>query len=158
MKTNLTVKDFFKITFAYKNLWGGIIPMHIAGVYAVVSAIMGDWSAINWLYLALGYFCFMMLGITIGYHRYISHKSFETYAPVKYILLFFAMLAGQGSPIFWTTTHRDLHHPYSDGEKDAHSPNKGIFTSWFLWLWKIEESDIELRKIVDLLRDPVYAF
>lgn len=158
MRTNLTLKDYLKITFTYKNLWGGVVPMHIIGIYAIVSAFMGNWSPINWLYLVMGYLCFMILGITIGYHRYISHKSFETYKPVKYILLFFAMLAGQGSPIFWTTTHRDLHHPYSDGEKDPHSPNKGIFTSWFLWLWKIEESDIDRRKIIDLLRDPVYAF
>lgn len=158
MKQTLTVKEFLVRTFKYKNLWGGIIPMNLLAIYAIVSAFFGNWSNINWIYLGLGYFCFMILGITIGYHRYISHKSFETYTPIKYILLFFAMLAGQGSPVFWTATHRDLHHPYSDKEKDPHSPNKGIFTSWFLWLWKIEESDIQRRNIMDLLRDPVYAF
>ena len=139
MIKDLKFKEFLVRTFRYKNLWGGIIPMHIFGLYAIVSALLGSWNSINWIYLISGYFCFMMLGITIGYHRYISHKSFETYTPIKYILLFFAMLAGQGSPIFWTATHRDMHHPHSDKELDPHSPNKGMFTSWFLWLWKIEK-------------------
>jgi fatty-acid desaturase len=158
MRTNLKFKDYVNITFGYKNLWGGLLPMHLLGAYAIISAFMGNWQTINWLYLAAGYFCIMILGVTVCYHRFISHKSFETYKPVEYIILFFAMLAGQGSPIFWTATHRDLHHPHSDKELDPHSPNKGFFTSWFLWLWKIEESDIPSRKVIDLLRNPVYAF
>jgi len=158
MRTNLTLKEFTRITFTYKNLWGGLIPMHLFGLYAVVSAASGAWQNIFWAYLVAGYFCIMILGITMGYHRYISHKSFETYKPIEYIMLFFAMLAGQGSPIFWTATHRDLHHPFADKEKDPHTPLKGFFNSWFLWLWKIEETDINQRRIIDLLRNPLYAF
>ena len=158
MRKQLTLKDFLQITFKYKNLWGGLIPMNLIAIAAIIAAFNGVWENLYWLYLGMGYFCIMILGVTIGYHRYVSHKSFETYTPIKYIILFFAMLAGQGSPIFWTATHRDLHHPYSDGEKDPHTPSKGILTSWFLWLWKVEEKDINYKHIIDLLKNPVYAF
>jgi len=158
MRQNLTLKDYIKITASYSNLWGGLIPMHVVGIYAIITAFMGNWQTINWLYLAWGYFCIMILGVTLCYHRLISHKSFTTYKPIEYITLFFAMLSGQGSPIFWTATHRDLHHPHADKEHDPHSPKKGFFNSWFLWLWKIEERDINQRKIIDLLRNPLYAF
>jgi fatty-acid desaturase len=67
-------------------------------------------------------------------------------------------LAGQGSPIFWTAIHRNLHHKHSDEEKDPHAPNKGFFTSWFLWLWKVEEKDINYKQIVDLLKVKEYQF
>jgi stearoyl-CoA desaturase (delta-9 desaturase) len=73
-------------------------------------------------------------------------------------LLFFAGLSGQGSPIFWTSIHRGLHHPHSDGEKDPHTPKKGFFTSWFLWLWKVEEKDINYKDIIDLLKVKEYQF
>ena len=159
MRGNLSTKDFLQVTFKYKNLWGGLVPMQLLAIGAIAGGMFfGLWKDIYWLYLALGYFCIMMLGVTIGYHRYVSHRGFETWAPVKYTLLFFAMLAGQGSPVFWTATHRDLHHPYSDGERDPHTPQKGFFHSWFLWLWKIEEKDIDQRRVIDLLRDPFMAF
>lgn len=158
MLESLTFKEFVVRTFKYKTLWGGLVPMNLIAVAAIVAAFMGYWSTINWLYLALGYFCIMILGVTVGYHRYVSHKSFETWTPIRYVLLFFAGLAGQGSPIFWTATHRELHHPYSDTERDPHSPTKGVFTSWFLWLWKIEEDDINYRNIIDLLKVKEYQF
>jgi stearoyl-CoA desaturase (delta-9 desaturase) len=158
MRNKLTAKEFTTLTFKYNNIWGGLIPMNLIAVGAIISAFMGYWQNIYWLYLAMGYFCIMILGVTIGYHRYVSHKSFETYAPIKYIILFFAMLAGQGSPIFWTAIHRNLHHPHSDTDKDPHTPKKGIATSWFLWLWKVEEKDINYKHIIDLLKNPIYAF
>ena len=72
--------------------------MNIIAITAIISAFTGYWQPLYWWYLGLGYFCFMVLGITAGYHRYVSHRSFETYKPIEYILLFFAGLAGQGSP------------------------------------------------------------
>ncbi len=158
MRENLNAKDFLKITFKYKTIWGGLIPMHLFTLYAIYAAFTGSWETINWLYLALGYFCIMILGVTLAYHRMISHKAFETYTPIKYILIFFGMLSGQGSPIFWTATHRGMHHPYSDTLKDPHSPRHGFWHSWFLWLWKIEESDLSTRRVLDLVQDPFMAW
>lgn len=158
MRLDMSLKDYCKVSFRYNTLWGVLIPMHIVASYALYTAFTGSWQTINWLYLGLGYFCIMLLGITAGYHRLISHKSFETYTPIRYILLFFGMIAGQGSPIFWTVTHRGMHHPHADTAKDPHSPIHGFWHSWLLWLWKLEESDVNMRSVVDLLRDPVITF
>lgn len=157
MRQKINFLDFVKITFRYTNLWAILIPMHLLGIYAIYD-IINYWKPIFFLYIILGYFCIMILGVTIGYHRYFSHNSFQTYKPIKFILLFFGMLSGQGSPIFWITTHRYLHHLNSDKELDPHTPKKGIFTSWFLWLWKIEEKDIKGRYVFDLLKDPLLLF
>ena len=158
MRTNLSLTDFVKDTFRYNTLWGGVIPMHIAGIYAIYTAISYGFPTINWLWLALGYFCIMTLGVTAGFHRMLSHRAFETYVPIRYLLLGFGILSGQGSPIFWTVTHRNMHHPHSDTIKDPHSPIHGFWHSWFLWLWKIEETDVNPRKVVELLRDPFILF
>jgi fatty-acid desaturase len=158
MRVKLGLKEFGLVTFQYSSIWGGLIPMHLLAGYAVYLALFVGWNHVNWLYLAAGYFCIMILGITAGYHRLISHKSYETYRPVRYLLLLFGMMAGQGSPIFWTVTHRGMHHPHSDTMKDPHSPIHGFWHSWLFWLWKIEESDINIRTVTDLIRDPVIAF
>jgi fatty-acid desaturase len=155
MKKNLSIKEFIKVSLKYSSLWGGLIPLHTFGLYAAYEVYAGYFNTINWLYLGVGYFCIMLLGITAGFHRLFSHKSYTTYNPIRYLLLFFGLLAGQGSPIFWIVTHRNLHHPNSDTDKDPHSPQHGLATSWFLWLWKIEEKDINPKHAVDLFRDPV---
>lgn len=158
MKEKLGIGEFASRSLKYQTLWGGLIPMHLFAAYAIYLGFTGGWQAIYWLYIAIGYFCLMMLGVTIGYHRLISHRSFETHPIFSYLVTIFGMLAGQGSPIFWTVTHRCLHHPYSDTDRDPHTPLKGFFHSWFLWLWKIEESDMRTTKIVDLIRDPFIVF
>lgn len=158
MRTGMKLADYGKVSLQYNTIWGGLIPMHIFGIVAIVLAFTGSWQHINWLWLVIGYFCIMILGITAGYHRMISHRSFETSTPMRYMLLFFGLLAGQGSPIFWAVTHRGMHHPHSDTTRDPHSPMHGFWHSWLLWLWKIEESDINARSVVDLIRDPVISF
>jgi fatty-acid desaturase len=151
----LTLNVFFKKTLTYSSLWGILLPLQAAAIYALYTLFSAT-AYVYWLpTLIMGYFCIMILGITMGYHRLISHKSYTTSAWIKNVLLFFGVAAGQGSPLFWTAVHRGYHHPYSDTEKDPHTPQKGFFHSWFLWLWKIDESDMNLRSVVDLARDPL---
>lgn len=72
--------------------------------------------------------------ISAGYHRYFSHKSFETGNWYKYFVQFFALFANPGPVLTWASSHR-MHHAYSDTEKDPHSPAfKGFFTVYFsMW-------------------------
>lgn len=69
-----------------------------------------------------------MFGITIGYHRMISHRSFKAVPLVRYFWTLFAVLALQGGPIHWGATHR-VHHTKSDRDDDPHSP----VVNSFLW-------------------------
>ena len=101
------------------------------------------------------------LGITLCYHRLLTHRSYKTPKIVEYALTFFACSALQGGPISWVATHR-LHHKESDHEKDPHTPNEGFLWSHILWnFFNIPQFERyeEFRHMArDLDRDPVHRF
>jgi len=99
-------------------------------------------------------------GITLGYHRLLSHKSLKVPKLVEYFFVAGAYLAFEGSPIFWVVTHR-LHHRYSDHPGDPHSPVDGFFHAFISWMWapKVLITGSQSKLIApDLYRDPVYRF
>ncbi len=100
------------------------------------------------------WFIFSCLGIAIGYHRLLSHRSFETYTWVKRLLAFWGSFACQGSPVFWVAVHRGLHHPFADQVKDPHTPTKGFFYSYLSWQAHFSTSDFNPKFAIDLIRDP----
>jgi len=146
-----------KNTIHFPNLWGSIIPMQIFGVYALYEIFVGQAPSWWWAATVTGYICIKMLGISAGYHRLFSHAGYKVNIIVKRILLFFGILAGQGSPIFWIGIHRGYHHRYADKPGDAHSPKDGFWHSYIGWMFT--RSKMSIRSVVDLLRDPdmVYA-
>ncbi len=74
------------------------------------------------------------LGITLCYHRLLTHRSFKTFKPIKYFLMLCGTLAFEGDPTWWVATHR-LHHRESDQPKDPHSPvQDGFFWAHIGWL------------------------
>jgi stearoyl-CoA desaturase (delta-9 desaturase) len=102
-----------------------------------------------------------MFGITIGFHRYLAHKSFRTSRFFEGVLMITGSMALEGPLLFWVTTHR-RHHRFADGPGDPHSPNlsggglrgklKGLWYAHIPWMF----SDQESRATVfapDVLRD-----
>ncbi len=98
-------------------------------------------------------------GVTIGYHRLLTHRAFETYRPLKYLFAFLGSLAVQGPVIGWVADHRK-HHAHTDEEGDPHSPHvghgsglRGLWHAHVGWLW--EENGIADGKkyAPDLLED-----
>ncbi len=83
------------------------------------------------------------LGISLGFHRLFSHRSFATARPVEWTLMILGCMAGQNSPFYWVATHR-THHQHSDHDGDPHSPHiwagrqlrllSGFWHSHFGWL------------------------
>lgn len=146
-----------KNTMHFPNLWGSIVPMQVFGLYALYEIFVGQAPAWWWMATITGYVCIKMLGISAGYHRLFSHAGYKVNTVVKRILLFFGILAGQGSPIFWIGIHRGYHHRYADKPGDAHSPKDGFWHSYIGWMFT--RSKMSIRSVVDLLRDPdiVYA-
>ena len=61
------------------------------------------------------------LGITIGYHRLLTHRAFQTHKPIEYALAAAGSMAVQGPVIDWVADHRK-HHAHTDEEGDPHSP------------------------------------
>jgi stearoyl-CoA desaturase (delta-9 desaturase) len=99
------------------------------------------------------------LGVTIGYHRLLSHRSFSCPKLVEYFWVLGGFLAFEGSPIWWATIHR-AHHRHSDTALDPHSPRYGLANSFTGWMGeKTYAAHINpALQSKDLLNDPVYRF
>ena len=99
-----------------------------------------------------------MFGITAGYHRYFSHRSYETSRAFQFVLGCLGTMAAQKGPLWWAAHHR-RHHRYSDTVEDVHSPVvRGFWWShvgWFLCR-KYEKTDVQL--IRDFVRYPELQF
>ena len=81
----------------------------------------------------------LLVGVELGYHRYLSHRSFKTGRVMKFILISLGCLSLQHSPLWWRTHHLN-HHKYSDRMGDPHSPKFGFINSYFIWLYKRVEN------------------
>lgn len=141
----------FKNIISQPNLWAGVVPMHLFGLWAIFnfSSAPNFW----WLGFVIGYVLIMMLGISACYHRLMSHKGFQVSRPIKIFMLWCATLGGQGSPVFWVTVHRGYHHRLSDRPGDPHSPKDGFWHAYILWMFKITEEDLNPKYAIDVLKD-----
>lgn len=146
----------FKNILTQPNLWAGVIPMHLLGIYAIYNISSApEWG---WLAFVIGYICIMMLGIGACYHRLLSHKGFTVSRPMKLFMLWCAAIGSQGSPIFWVTVHRGYHHRFTDIVGDPHSPKDGFWHAYILWMFKITEADLNPKFAIDVLKDKDAVF
>lgn len=99
---------------------------------------------VDWLDVTLMFTLYVIsgLGITIGFHRMLTHKSFETSRPLKALFLIMGCMALEGDPISWASTHIQ-HHAHSDDEEDPHSPLEGLWHSHVGWLFT-HKNNIEM--------------
>ena len=119
---------------------------------------------VNWQDLVLLGVLYMAVsfGVTIGYHRYLTHSGFKANRVVKGILIVLGTMGFQGGAISWAANHR-LHHAYSDQEGDIHSPQlsrnmvRGFFHAQIGWLLGNERADPE-KWTKDLLKDGDVVF
>lgn len=101
------------------------------------------------------YYIAALIGISIGYHRYFTHRSFNTTPRIEVLMLFFGRICGGRSVLTWAAVHR-MHHANSDTEKDPHSPK--FVGAWNVLTssWKVQT--IPRKHIVDLLKNPRVRF
>lgn len=107
------------------------------------------------LYLLTGLF-----GITLSYHRQLSHRSFTTPKWLEYTLAYCGVLAGEGDPMEWVSAHR-YHHVHTDTPLDPHSPFEGFWWSHMGWLLdnQVTLSRVgEAANMSDLECQPFYQF
>lgn len=98
------------------------------------------------------------IGVCLGFHRLLTHRSFQTYKPLEYIITTCGALSLQGSPIFWVGTHR-MHHRDSDTDGDPHSPKHGFDWSHMLWCVTGDPLGRDPRELArDMERDPVHRW
>jgi stearoyl-CoA desaturase (delta-9 desaturase) len=154
----IKMTGIIKNILSVKHLWGGIVPLHLFGIYAIYDLFFG--TAPTWwlISFSIGYFLMNVMGVAIGYHRLCSHRGFEVSRPVKLFLLYCGLISAQGSAIFWAGVHRGGHHKNSDTALDPHNPEDGFFHSLVLWQFRLSDGDVKVRPIVDLLRDEDITF
>ncbi len=118
------------------------ITTGVAVLFPLIGLIIAVWGLWGWgftwvelvllvvMYLATGF------GVTIGFHRLFTHRSFETYGVVKLILAVLGSMSVQGPVLRWVANHR-RHHQHSDKEEDPHSPHRygggavGVLAGWW---------------------------
>lgn len=135
-------------------LWiGGI---HLAALAAPFYFTWSGFAICMALYWVTG-----GLGVCLGYHRLLTHGSFLTYPPVRWMFAFLGGISGEGSAIDWVANHRK-HHAFSDQDGDPHSPRDGGLWSHVLWLFpRHEPAELAAhirRWAPDLERDPGIRF
>lgn len=115
----------------------GLIPLAVQHDIAHLS----DLIVFMIMYLLCGF------GITIGYHRLLTHRSFATYKPIEYMFAILGSMAIQGGPLDWVADHRK-HHAHTDVEGDPHSPHvghgegvlgavRGLWHAHVGWTWRV---------------------
>lgn len=140
----------------------GLAVTFFSTVHAL--ALLAPWF-FSWSALGVTLFLHWLLGsigICLGYHRLLSHRSFQVPQWLEYAIAFIGALALQGGPIFWVAGHR-LHHAFTEDEdKDPYSARRGFWWSHMLWLFypHAEFFDYEQYKrfAPDLERDPFYRW
>jgi stearoyl-CoA desaturase (delta-9 desaturase) len=104
------------------------------------------------------------IGITVGFHRLLTHRAFETHAWLRYTLAILGSAALQGSVIDWVADHRK-HHTFTDEEGDPHSPHtehgsgisgmlRGLWHAHVGWLFTVHGQASSRRFARDLVEDP----
>ena len=139
------------------NIAAVVIPF-----VAVIVAIPLLWnSLIDWTSVGImvGIYLATAFGITIGYHRLLTHRAFETHRPIKYLLAVLGSMAVQGPVIGWVADHRK-HHAHTDEEGDPHSPHvgegsglRGLYHAHVGWLFEDHGIADAKRYAPDLLED-----
>lgn len=98
---------------------------------AIAALFMFSWKAL--IVAAALYWITIGFGISLGYHRLHTHRSFHVPLGLEYLFAVFGALTLEGGPIFWVATHR-IHHQKSDQAGDPHSPRDGAWWAHVGWI------------------------
>jgi stearoyl-CoA desaturase (delta-9 desaturase) len=145
----VTVAPFLALGFVAWQLWEQALHW-------------GDLVIFGLLYVAFG------LGVTVGFHRLFTHRSFKTSPKIRFIFAVLGSAAIEGPVISWVADHRK-HHAFSDKEGDPHSPHVGhgggirgaligLAHAHMGWLFIHTHRAAKRRYAPDLMSDPVVSF
>ena len=107
-------------------------------------------------------------GVTVGFHRHLTHRAFKAKTWVRGTLAILGSAAIEGPVISWVADHRK-HHAFADVEGDPHSPHvdhghglkgalRGLFHAHVGWLFIHTERGLKTRYAPDLMKDPIVSF
>ncbi|SRR5579883_1507088 len=126
---------------------------------ATLFAIWLLWQrAVHWsdLILLVGGYTLVILGVGMGFHRMLTHRSFRPHPVVKVLLLLLGSMALEGPALEWAATHLK-HHAHADQEGDPHSPAEGLFHAHIGWVLRKFSNDPNIY-CRSLTTDPIVRF
>lgn len=145
----ITILPVLALFFVGWQLWDGLLHPSDLVVFAIMYALTG-------------------LGVTVGFHRLFTHRSFKTGPTLRGVLAVLGSAAIEGPVISWVADHRK-HHAFSDRMGDPHSPHvdhggglrgalRGLAHAHVGWLFIHTQRGSHERYAPDLIADPVVAF
>ncbi len=150
-----------RVSWVKKLVTALVIILPFIGLVGGIVMLWG-WG-ISWIHVVLLVVGYLLTGhgVTVGYHRHFTHKSFDTGPVVKATLGVLGSMAIEGSIIKWVATHR-MHHQHSDRESDPHSPHhegegalgylKGLWHSHMGWFFRPDPTNLN-KYAKDLMSD-----
>jgi fatty-acid desaturase len=136
-------------------------------VVALVAFHIGAFAAFflfNWKSLLVAAFLYWLTigcGIGMGYHRLLTHRSYQVPKWIEYFFAVCGTMTLEGGPIFWVATHR-VHHQNSDHDGDPHTPREGAWWSHMGWIIfgesKHNDTKTMARYTPDLSKDRFYRW
>ncbi len=139
--------------------WPTVIWIGVIHAAALAAPFYFTWKGFG-IFAVLAYLT-GPIGVCLGYHRQLTHASFQTYRPVRWLLALAGQMSGEGSALTWVANHRK-HHALSDKDGDPHSPRDGGLWSHILWFCpnygRKYEDDIVDRYAPDLQKDKGLVF
>jgi stearoyl-CoA desaturase (delta-9 desaturase) len=136
--------------------WWSSLPF--LGMHA--ACLLVFWTGVSRaaLTVCLALYAIRMFGITGGYHRYFSHRTYKTSRAVQFALAWIGGMSAQKGALWWASHHRS-HHAFSDTEADIHSPVvRGFWWSHVGWFLCRKYNGTEFRLIRDLVCYPELRF
>ena len=123
--------------------------VHLACFAAIWTGVTAEALA-----LGLGLYWLRIFAIGAGYHRYFSHRAYDTSRTFQFVLAVLAQTTAQKSVLWWAANHRD-HHLHSDTELDVHSPRRmGFLYSHVGWIFSRAQSRTNFSRVEDFAKYP----
>jgi len=134
----------------------GVVALHLLALAALVPWLF-SWTGV--VLVVVGHHVFGLLGITLGYHRLLTHRALESPKWFERVLATLGVCCLQDTPARWVAIHR-MHHQHADQQDDPHSPLAGFLWGHMGWLCFENRDHLSLlncdRYAHDVLRDPYY--
>jgi stearoyl-CoA desaturase (delta-9 desaturase) len=140
-------KDELKLVNAFKQFLFWAVHVACLAVF---------WTSFSWfgVFVCFALYFVRMFAITGVFHRYFSHRTYDTSRFFQFILAFLGTMSGQKGPIWWASHHRH-HHQHSDTPEDAHSPAiHGIYYAHVGWILSSQFVNTRNELVTDLLKFP----
>lgn len=128
------------------------LPFYLSHAAVLLVFVVGvSWPMVA---LAAALYAVRMFGITGGYHRYFSHRTYRTSRAFQFVMALIGAASMQKGPLWWAAHHR-RHHRHSDQEGDLHSPGRqGFFWAHVGWILSTAHEETELQRVPDLAKYP----